>query len=90
MEESPVASTPMLETLSSHGPSGEVRSTKVPSPPVESELTRSEESIIDPPVHDGDDEMSIDRDASVAVQVGSMVIETDPMMVKRPNYLLLK
>ena len=38
---------------------------------MESELTRSEESIINPPVYDGDDEMSIDRDASMAVQMGS-------------------
>ena len=84
MEESPVASTPMLETVCSHGPSGEVRSTKVPSPPVESELTRSEESIIDPLVYDGDDEMSVDRDASMAVQVGSIVIETSVEMEVTP------
>ena len=84
MEDSPVASTPMLENVSSHGPSGEVRSVKVPSPPVESELTRSEESAIDPPVYDGDDEMSIDREGSMVVQVGSMVIETSVEMEATP------
>ena len=69
-----MASTPMLENGSSQEQSGEVRSIKVPSPPIESELTRSEESAIDPPVYDGDDEMSIDREGSMLVQVGSMEI----------------
>ena len=67
MEDSPVASTPMVETVQSHGSTGEVKTAKVPSPPMESELTKSEESIINPPIYDGDNEMSIDKDASMAV-----------------------
>ena len=61
-----------------------MRSVKVPSPPMESELTRSEESAIDPPIYDGDDEMSIDREGSMIVQVGSMVIETSEKMEATP------
>ena len=74
MEDSPVASTPMLESGNSQEQSGGGKPIKVPSPPIESELTRSEESAIDPPIYDGDDEMSIDREGSMLVQVGSMEI----------------
>ena len=65
---SPLVSTPMVASLQASESSCEV---KVPSPPMESELTRSEESAIHPPVYDGDDEMSVDRDASMTAQMGS-------------------
>ena len=71
MEDSPLASTPMVAVTQSSESACEVKIVKVPSPPMESELTRSEESAINPPIYDGDDEMSVDREASMTAQMGS-------------------
>ena len=76
--DSPLASTPIVASFQ---PLESSCGVKVPSPPMESELTRSEESVILPPMYDGDDEMSVDRDTSSITQMGLNIEEPVEMEV---------